>query len=473
VIGFRTLWATLATVIGIAADRVRGRQRVDPAIAEPSDAAATDQAKIDTSPGESRTFAEPERVAQVLDHCGGDTRPAKVVAYPVEAKRGVRVLRAKAIDGGTSWTIRPPPSGWPEVISRLRGHAKAGHRSCEVADQHGELVSLEIEWQRGELVVSTGMVRASIRTNGIELQVTALAVETEGLERWVMREVPRWVFWSRAVELDAGDWRMLERLLADMGGFNQRRIEACTDMVGLPLHVDLAASIIARPDVTLHRRGDVWTGFDVGHRSSNEMSMGIYDKDGQLAACRGPEKSALLACMREAGLERGEDWTRIELRVWGDALVLIDPDTSEVIVDATGPLAAMHDEIVTLLWVHGLTKYWIADASGGARRMRDNPVLPAWVVARDAAGYVQPFKARRSAERAQLDSITQHASDRLGQLLMDVEVIHGTQLVDQVGPRARAEVDRVLADPRALDRFRRARAKYSEIVINVGEVEQP
>ena len=63
--------------------------------------------------------------------------------------------------------------------------------------------------------------------------------------------------------------------------------------------------------------------------------------------------------MREAGLEEGEAWTRIELRVWGDALILVDPDTKQVLVDATGPLAAMHEEILAMLWAHGLSRYWI------------------------------------------------------------------------------------------------------------------
>jgi hypothetical protein len=189
-----------------------------------------------------------------------------------------------------------------------------------------------------------------------------------------------------------------------------------------------------------------------------------------MAAERGPERAALLASMQSLGLQEGEAWTRVELRLWGGALRLVDAETGEALADASRPLAVLDEQLLAKLWHHHLTTYWIADASGGAARMRDNEELEAWTVAREAAGTVQSFRARRgSAAPAQVGAIRDHARDRLGQVLVDVEVLAGTQLVEGVGPRARAEVEAALADERMVERFMRARAKYGELLASMRE----
>lgn len=421
---------------------------------------------------EKQRVAQPGTVAQVLDHVPGPARRSEVVAQRDEARRATSRVVRWGVDGSTCWRITPPPRGWPEVISRLRDAARKGRRAVEVADHHGEVVTLLLTWEQGRLLASTGMVRVSFRRTYVEIAITSLAVETEGVEAWIRRELPRWVWWSR-VELvdDTLEREQLEQSLVD-SGVEMRRIETAADMAGWRIDASLGPAIVARPDVHACRRGEVWTGFDIGRRDSNEASLGIYDKRAKVAAERGPERAALLATMRELGLEDDEAWTRVETRLWGSALVLVDGETDEIIADARRPLAVLDEQLLGKLWAHYLTTYWIADASGGAARMRDNPELEAWTVARGAAGNVQGFKARRgSGAPTQVSAIREHARDRLGQVLVDVEVLAGTQLVEQVGPRARAEVERALADEKTIERFMRARAKYGELLASMKEHE--
>lgn len=451
---WRTLLATLMSLLW------RRRSVVQPS-AHPNRAIGTPDPVV----------AQAEAVAQPQDHCPPATRRASVVAPATNPKRDARVLLGPRVDGSTSWEIAAPPRGWPPALARMRDLARQGKRSCEAIDQFGECVSLGLAWAKGSLIVQTGFVRVNLVANRhVELQVTALAVETEGLVSWTMREVPRWVWWATGLDVaGSSDWQQLEPRL--VGLVEQRRIEICSDLVGLNLEHRFSngrgiedALICGRSKVAPHvPRPGVRTGYLIGGRRRNEWSAALYRKLLQLAACHGPEKGALLEHFRAAGWDGEEDITRIEMRPDGDALVLVDAQ-GEVLVNGKRPLAALHEGVVQALWHHGLGKIWIADLDRGAVRERDNQVWAPWQVARDAARNVQPFRARRAARRAQFASVEKHVVERLEQALADIEVLRGTQLFEDVGPVATAEVERALSSPNARDRFTRATARHGDLV---------
>ena len=384
-------------------------------------------------------------VAQGQDHYGAGTRTDQCVADSSQTGRArTRVLRGPAIDGGTCWTVRPPPEGWP-IHAALRERVEAGDRTIALADQWGEVVDLLLDRgeARGEVVLSTWAVRLGIRRRRAELQITADAAEVEGVEEWARRELPRALWWLRGV--DASD--AVERLLADPTGpleiegvdlgVSTRRIELATDVAGLPITLEMQHEIVTRSAVHLHQRSaGVVDGLDIGHRSSAKTSLGVYDKLAELARRRRAPAAALAEHWRDAGWNGAEPVTRVEARAWGDGLRLEG-------LDLTGPGAPFDSDALGRLWADSLTRHWRAEPAAAAEwlrrwrawveggkqgaepRLRDCDVDQAWAELRGAGGVRGRVRFTRAAAAAQLEGVRQHQRERLLSSAASIDVLEG------------------------------------------------
>lgn len=457
----RAIGPALAILAWVAAgcsalrDRLLGRER-----------AAPDRPAIEPSRRAESRRAGPRAVAQGLDHgvgsARGDVHYKKTVAQGRESGPGPpRLLGGPRIDGSTAWSVTAGPLGfrcWRELV----GAAARGSATVEWPDPWGELVTLELDRGApgsGTYVLSTGYVRIEIRRRWAEIQITALAAEVEGVESWYLREMPRALLWLLGKQTTCYLVRDAIAAAESLGVF-QRRIEICNDAAGWQLKPGDERTLISKATIHPHWRSeDVLDGVDAGQRETTPNSLSVYDVIARMRAKRGPERAALRARWREHGWQEGEPVTRIELRLASKALRLVTEDGRQI--DATHPGAALDAELLGKLWADGLTRHWMADASAGASRLRDNPPLEVWTRARAAGGEVEAVRLRRDVAGRQLDAVRKHALAQLGQVGARVE-----QLLEGSGDgeALRRAVDEVIAGTDWTNNLARARARLADLL---------
>jgi len=364
--------------------------------------------------------------------------------------------------------ITPRPGRDFACWTKLRAHAERGDRAVSwpaVGLDHDVDLALE----RGSpgsgcYVLSTGRVRIEIRRRHAEVQITAEAAEVEGVETWYARELPQAVW--MLLGLEPLEDRSLVEVLADHG-VEQRRIEICLDVGGWQLAAGDERGLVSLASKTSSWRNDgELDGFGAGHRSKTPCSLGVYDKLAKLGSQRGPERVALLERWLAAGWDdsvahgaHAEPVTRVELRLWGDALRLVADDGAQI--DATHPGAALDRELLGRLWVDGLTRHRLVDPSSGAKRIRDRPDLAIWSRAREAGGHVESGRLRRDVAARQLAEVRRHALARLGRVGAEVEVLlegggDGAELLDAL--------DRLISSPGWDSDLARARARFAVLL---------
>lgn len=445
---------------------------------------ATDAPSIDhrgaldlDAPSIDHRGVAPSTDAPKLDHGGlarpgsnPDTPTRRATDAPSIESRGamstVRVFVPPRIDGGTAWSIPPPPDGWPGLVERLRQLVRQRCRSAVVADRWGEAITVAIGAEKGKLIVETGMARLELWARGCELRISALAAETEGVAAWLVRELPRWCWWLRMAELpdvEPDDYKQLGPHLRLLG-VTVRRIESCTDVGGWPIEPGLVDQVIARHQAHDHvPHSGVRSGVTIGS-SSATLHGKIYNKRWELDVQRGPEHAALLERVRAGGYVDGDSWTRVEWVAQRSALMLEGEGDEQI--NGRDPLAPCDPEIIATLWRHFCTEVRVVQL-GQRAKPSDNPNLPEWDAIRDAAGQAATLRLRRAASTAQLAEVRGHARERLGHELATVGALAGATTADQAGVEARREVDRLLSEREAIDRFNRARARYADLLEQV------
>jgi hypothetical protein len=491
-----TAWLWLRSLVGRKPEQVA---TVEPPALDPSPEDLITRAEIEAEQAADRVAAileqgnqlselraaQGDHAAQLEDHGRRAARPpdrevdtgaqpeelGSAVAPPEDpGSSGARPLGGPRIDGGTSWVIKPSPGHDFACWLKLQGHARRGDRHVSWPSiTHDREVDLALDRGSpgsGSVTLSTGRVRIEIRRRHAEVQITAEAAEVEGVEAWYERELPQAVWMLLGVDVvpfESLDGRSLPEILADLG-VEQRRIEICLDIGGWQLAAGDERGLVSLASKTSSWRNDgELDGVMAGHRSKTPCSLGVYDKLAKLGSQRGPERVALLERWGVEGWD-GEAVTRVELRLWGEALRLVAEDGVQL--DATHPGAALDRELLGRLWVDGLTRHRLVDPSSGAKRIRDRPDLAIWSRAREAGGHVESGRLRRDVAARQLAEVRRHALARLGRVGAEVEVLlegdgNGAELLDAL--------DRLISSPGWDSDLARARARFAVLLEQGGE----
>jgi hypothetical protein len=334
--------------------------------------------------------------------------------------------------------------------------------SVEWVDVFGEVVTLAIDRGRpgsGAIVLQTGTTRVEITRTRAEVQITSLASETEGLESWGLRWLPRFAWWLFGQKIDVDTCEELGNELAKLG-VTQRWIDPCCDVLRHQIKSGDEKGLISSAEKWQKWTSDDDTnGFGAGEKKSTPNSMNVYDKIKKLRRARGPEREALFARWERFGWKRGMPVTRIEPRIQKKGLVLRG-------LDATHPGAAFNSEIVGALFVDSLSRHRLIDLSSKPRaRQRDRDEHPVWVLARAAGGSAEPIRLQREVVRRQARALRQHAIQRLGRAGADVdELLHG----NGDGSKALETLERLIGGEEWVSDRARSRARYSELLEQEG-----
>ena len=428
---------------------------------------------------EQRQDAQRGEVAQVLDHPAPLNATTSQVAF-IHDEEGSptrpRLLVGPVIDGGTSWVLMAPNGGWRGLVRDLRTRAKKGARVVELAGVGGQgIVEVELEQTKGALVLWTSGARIEIAGKRCEAQIEARAAWTEGPARWCSRVLPLVSWWLLGVEQgdEPGSGWAWSRSI----GWRQARVEIAMDFVGWPFTADDHKAIVTKMLVQPVTQGGHCRAIEFGRRSGsgssgNPVSGAIYDKGAALAVLRGDPPAGYVERLRAAGWDGEEALTRLELRVQGKALHLVDGSTGEV-HDFTDPSTAASGEAIGKLATHALGSVWLADLRRGrAAQVRDNPVHPGWLAARAAAsGGCEPVKLTRAVVQAEHKSVVEHARGRLLRAGIDVGVLEGAETAAEAGELALEVLAHQLGTAEARERLGASRARYRELLDAVREVE--
>jgi len=389
-----------------------------------------------------------------------------------------RVLLGPRIDGGSSLAIECRSKAWmcwPDV----KRSAERSRSAIDIVTDDGEVFEYALDRGKpgsGKLVIESGSTRIDLRQRWAEITITAEAAEVEGAESWLLREVPRVVSWLLGTNVEADELHA--------AGVRQRRIELCMELANVYLRPGMDRGVVSKAakwqrwiDDSGGRRG-----FGAGSRDGTPSSFGLYDKLADLGRKRGAKHEALLARMAEAGLVEGEAWARLELRLWGEALLMVTTEGEDGrTIDATHPLTMLDECVLQQLWAQGLTQHWLADPTPGyferyeaweaagrpkgkGPRMREEPIHPAWEAARAVAG--GPIKMRRDLAARQREAVERHAMGLLARVGADVEDLRGGR---GDGAQVRAALDEVILAPSWADQMARARARHRDVDRDAGK----
>lgn len=509
-----TLWAWIAAGIERARERIRPTQDPEPLAIEEGDlaerqdhgvpAAREDRAAA-AQPGESspevaqpeestppQTATEQPQKASTDPPAQPENPPAQPEtspAHPEESRRELAAMlegtgagaregpenRATPLRVDTAtWQMKSHGREW-QKWRELTATASSGRRGVEWVDVFGEVIELDLERGRpgsGVLVLQTGTTRIQIRRNRAEVQITSLASEVEGIESWANRWLPRFVWWLRGIDCTDDDRdEQLGKLRR--AGLQTKRIEPCVDVLGWQIVVGDEQALVSRAHVWSYRHGDGehLDGFGAGERHRTPASIAVYDKIAKLRSGRGPARTALIDRWRELGwvgelsaegkiLDDAEPVTRIEPRIWGDALQLEG-------LDATDPGAPLDSEVVKVLFVDSLSRHRLVDLTAGCARKRDCPERPEWELARAAGGSAEPVRLQRDVAAKQATAIRSHALRQLGRAGASVEELleghgDGSRALDALGELIRGpdwEADRARVRARHRDLIEQAKGE--------------
>lgn len=420
--------------------------------------------------------AQVEAVAQVQDHAEAPNATkvsnASGVAFVLDEGQGAtrpRVLLGPVIDGGTTWSIDAPAGGWGSLIREIRTRVRRGAKVMELPSPGGGSVEVSVELARGALVLWSSSARVEVHGKRAEAQIEARAAWTEGPARWCSRVLPLVSLWLLGVEQGeepGSSWAWLESI-----GWRQASVEIAMDFTDWKFDADDHKAFVTKLAVKPWVQGGQCRAIEWGARSRNPSSGALYDKGAALAVLRGDAPAGYLEQLRAAGWDHEQTLTRLELRLSGKALKLLDPETGEVF-DGTRPWTACDGEAIGRLATYALQAVWMADLRvGGAERARDNPVHPGWLAARAAAlGGAEPIRLTRAAVEAEVGSVRAHARARLLRAGVDVGVLDGAKDIDGARRVALAKLAEDMAGGGAIERFGASRARYRELLEQVREV---
>ena len=422
---------------------------------------------------ETKPVAVVREVAQVQDHGEAPNATTNAVAFVPddrEAPTRPRLLLGPAVDGGTSWSLASPPGGWRGLVRDLRARAKRGAKAVELKGVgDGDVVEVALEQKGGALVLWASSARIEVAGKRVEVQLEARAAWTEGPARWAARVLPLVTWWLLGEEQGqrpGSVWSWLESV-----GWRQASVEIAMDFVGWSFAADDHKALVTKLGVRPWVQGGQCRAIEFGQRSRNPVSGALYDKGAALAVLRGDPPAGYIERLRAAGWDGEEALTRLELRLQGKALHLVDGATGEV-HDFGRPTTAFDADAIGKLASHALAAVWMADLGrGNATQVRDNPVHPGWQVAREAAaGGCEPIKLTRAAVQAEHASVVTHARARLLRAGVDVGVLLGGEGIAQVGELAHEVLGQELGTVAAVERHTASRARYAELLAEIREV---
>lgn len=421
-----------------------------PPPAEPAQTSTPQNSPKQPKSKESSQVAQPEEsLAEPKESAeGGDGRP----------REGPATIRATPLRVDTATWQMETTREWPKW-RELAATARSGQRGVEWVDVFGEVIELDLDRGRpgsGVLVLRTGTTRIEIRRSRAEVQILSLASEVEGIESWALRWLPRFVWWLRGIDVHS---ETVDELVPQLraAGLKTRRIEPCVDMLGWQIKPGDERSLISRAHLWAWWHDEhKLDGFGAGERHRTPNSIAVYDKIAKLRSQRGAPREALLDRWRELGWQQDADEpvTRIEPRIWGDALQLEG-------LDATDPGAPLDREVVRILFVDALSRHRMVELTANAKRKRDRPELPVWALARAAGGSAEPVRLQRDVAAKQATAIRDHALRQLGRAGASVEeLLHGTG----DGAKALDALGRLITSPDWDADRARARSRYREVL---------
>lgn len=425
-----------------------------PPPAEPAETRSPQNGQEQPKSGDSGQVAQPEELPAEPGETdeGDDGRP----------RAGPSNIRATPLRVDTATWQMETAREWPKW-RELAATARSGQRAVEWVDAFGEVIELDLDRGRpgsGVLVLRTGTTRIEIRRSRAEVQILSLASEVEGVDRWALRWLPRFVWWLRGVDVSSETVDELVPRLRE-AGVRTRRIEPCVDVLGWQIKPGDERALISRAHLWAWWHDEAkLDGFGAGERHRTPNSIAVYDKIAKLRSQRGAPREALLDRWRALGWEQAatfadsEPVTRIEPRIWGDALQLEG-------LDATDPGAPLDREVVRVLFVDALSRHRMVDLTANAKRKRDRPELQVWELARAAGGSAEPVRLQRDVAAKQATAIRDHALRQLGRAGASVEeLLHGTG----DGAKALDALGRLITSPDWDADRARARSRYRELL---------
>jgi hypothetical protein len=380
------------------------------------------------------------------------------------------IYRSRCRDGGTAWRTSAPATGWP-ILPGLEASARAGRRALELRGPEHVPIPVKIQRVGRRIAIETGSMRLEVGADYAEILVKSIALETEGLRAWYVRELPRAHWWLTGQRLLADD---LAGLVAELEveGWRQHRIEQCLDVGLFPLIDPLQTSLVAgRLRVDDFMVAGVRSGVVAGTKRNPER-LKIYNKAMQLAQLGAPHR-ALVEAVEAAGWRPGQPWTRIELTSQGEGLVvMLDGQPA---YDGRHPGAALDDELCSALWRRGTARIRLPDVRQSAGRPRDLPTSKVWLQVQDAAAQVYDEQARTAMGRgtiAQWETTHAHRIRSLRRDAVAIGVLERAVDLHDAACRAAEHVHEQLGTKEAKQDWIRSRADFDDLLSNLDAQEK-
>lgn len=362
-----------------------------------------------TTPPEPAPPAHPESAARGRSPEPGALREAEDSSRtegtsPASAQIAPRCIASPRLDGHTRARATFDPVRWcGELADKLRELAQP--RTQEEARQ---------EKRKGISIRLPNRLYADVRVGGafresIALHLRDIAhyrvhlgtgeIEVQAKARYLWGDTDQ-----RAAVCDLlcefTGWILGERPTPDQLhslGWNMTGVELCADFTDCPIAgIDPATWVgrggrgeLSRPEPFLDKdTADVWLSYEgnvetvsYGRRTSR-VSWCIYDKTGQIRRSGDDSRWAIYDGAWKARGWKGEEVSRVELRLNGDGLELTSEDRSELI--SLRDPAQLTDSNLRRVWAALCTKYRMVDLASATRRERCK-MLEHWRAIVDAA----------------------------------------------------------------------------------------
>ncbi len=203
----------------------------------------------------------------------------------------------------------------------------------------------------------------------INVEAGTCKMQLKARELWALgyeRAAALWL--ARVGYMLTGQW--CELATSHDFGWRTTGLEICSDFIGLPLYREDAGRFVgAYKQGDTHKRIDCFGGvgdsaetISIGSRNS-DMQVVLYDKDKQLAQEKGGDDSIYRSTHEAHGWDGEAERTRVEYRLRGRGLQIVDRDTGEM-WDFRDPATAAGTEALRYLWAYVSQKKRLVDPEG-------------------------------------------------------------------------------------------------------------
>jgi hypothetical protein len=306
-------------------------------------------------------------------------------------------------EGGRSAMLPlPEPTFWARSIAA----------AVKVTGGRRESITLEVP----DLVY----LKLNIELGTARLQLKARGLWAEGYARMASRWLDLVLWWCTG--------RRCTLAQAHSAGWKTTGIEVCSDFVGFDFSEDDRKAFVGfKASELVHQfsRDDSVETINIGTRAS-PVSLCLYDKDVQLVKEKGGDDSTYRAHHLAHGWNGIDPRRRVEFRLNGRALHLLDRDTGEVL-DLRNPAVLADRDTLTKAWVQlAATKRLIVPDSS-TRRTRC-ALDPRWVAVIEAGGQLEhvTFRQSREAQTDAWNEATKRARRDAQRALHRVAALHDT-----------------------------------------------